>query len=45
MVLESMKMELSITAPHAGIVTHLRLAPGTASRCASRSSTFGQGSG
>jgi len=28
MVLESMKMELSITAPHAGTVTGLALAPG-----------------
>ena len=28
LVLESMKMELAITAPHAGVVEHLRLAPG-----------------
>jgi acetyl-CoA/propionyl-CoA carboxylase biotin carboxyl carrier protein len=27
-VLESMKMELSITAPHAGVVAGLDLAPG-----------------
>ena len=28
LVLESMKMELAITAPHAGVVEHLRLSPG-----------------
>jgi acetyl-CoA/propionyl-CoA carboxylase biotin carboxyl carrier protein len=28
LVLESMKMELAITAPHAGVVEHLQLAPG-----------------
>ena len=36
LVLESMKMELEIAAPHDGTVDGLALSRATASRCASR---------